>query len=137
MKFIVTILFILVQFVAVAQTAFIKEAVAKLDRALVSKDTISLKKLLHKDASYGHSNGWVENKQDVINHLLSGKLLYKKIESTDLEWKMTKDVASVRSKTELKYVLDGKDGELNLHVLQVWVKTNKGWQLIARQSTKI
>ena len=122
---------------AVAQTSFLKDAVSKFDRALVLKDTVVLKQLLHKNLSYGHSNAWLETKTELLKNLYNGKLGYFKIESKDLQWTATKDWANVRSTAEIKYLLDGKEGELKLHVLQVWIKTNKGWQMISRQSTKM
>lgn len=132
---IISLLF--VSSVSVAQTSFLKEAVAKLDKALVAKDTVVLKQILHKDLSYGHSNAWVEGKKDLMANLYNGKLTYQKIATKDLKWTTNKDCAIVRSTTEIEYLLDGKEGKLKMHVLQVWVKTNKGWQLLARQSTKL
>jgi hypothetical protein len=137
MKACLTILLFFVISNAFGQTTFLKEAVSKLDNALVKRDTIILKQLLHKDLTYGHSNGWVESKEELIKDLYSGKLEYNSIESSEYLWKTGSDWASVRSKAKVEYVMDGKKGELNLHVLQVWLKTNKGWQLVARQSTKI
>jgi hypothetical protein len=137
MKLVFGFLFLLVSFNATAQTDFLKQAALKLDVALVKKDTVTLNQLLHKDLSYGHSNAWVENKNEVISHLVTGKLVYKKIKSKDHQWRTGKDWATLRTKTEIEYVLDGKDGSLELHVLQVWLKTNKGWQMLARQSTKM
>ena len=137
MKIVVTILFLLVYSLSLAQTSFLKEAMAKLDKALIAKDTITLKQLLHKDLSYGHSNAWVETKEDVIKNLISGKLAYSKIESKDFLWTASKDWATVRTTSAINYLLDGKEGTLQLHVMQCWLKTNKGWQLIARQSTKL
>jgi hypothetical protein len=122
---------------SVAQTSFLKEAVAKLNKALIAKDTVVLKQLLHRDATYGHSNGWVETKADVINDLVTGKLTYSKIDTKNVKWIVNNNVATIRNSSEISFELDGKPGELNLHVLQVWLKTNKGWQLLARQSTKI
>ena len=137
MKKYLTILFVLFSSFTFAQTSFLKDAVAKLDKALIAKDTVVLKQLLHKDLTYGHSNGWVETKADVIKDLVSGKLAYNKIENKDVKWTVTDDISTMRSTTEVKYQLDGKVGELKLHVLQVWLKTNKGWQLLSRQSTKL
>lgn len=137
MKVIAAIVFCCFSFAAFGQSSFLKEAAAKLDRALVAKDTITLKQLLHKDVTYGHSNAWIETKEDIIKDLTSGKLVYHKIESRDTKWKVTNDLASVRSTAAIDFILDGKPGTLQLHVLQMWLKTNKGWQLIARQSTKI
>jgi len=137
MKFLSTILLLFVCFTGEAQTSFLKDAVARLDKALVEKDTVILKQLLHKDVTYGHSNGWVQTKQDVINDMVSGKLLYSKIESTDLKWTVSKDWTSVRSTTKVEATLNGNKLDLKLHILEVWQKTNKGWQMIARQSTKL
>lgn len=120
-----------------AQTSFIKQAVAKLDKALVERDTLVLKQILHNDLSYGHSNAWVETKTDLMKNLYNGKINYNKIENKDFTWVAGKDWANVRSTADINYVLDNKEGKLKLHVLQVWLKTNKGWQLLARQSTKI
>ena len=75
------------------QTSFLKDAVTKLDKALIAKDTVVLKQLLHKDITYGHSNGWVETKTDVIKDLVSGKLAYDKIESRGIKWTVTNKVS--------------------------------------------
>ena len=136
MKITVLFILLLVTTVSAAQTSFLKEAVAKLDKSLVTKDTAALKQVLHKDLSYGHSNAWVETKTNLLKNLYNGKLIYNKIKTSDQKWVTSKDWASVRSTTEIDFVLDGKEGHLRLHVLQVWTKTNKGWQLLARQSTK-
>lgn len=122
---------------SVAQTSFLKEAVAKLDKALITKDTIVLKQLLHRDVTYGHSNGWVETKAEVIKDLVTGKLAYSKIDTKNIKWIVTNNIATMRNNSEINFELDGKSGELLLHVVQVWLKTNKGWQLLTRQSTKI
>ena len=137
MKGKITILLLIVSSFTFAQSSFLKEAVVKLDKALVAKDTVVLKQLLHKDLTYGHSNGWIETKADVIKDLQVGKLAYDKIESKDLQWTVTNNIATMRSTTEVGFRLDNKPGELKLHVLQVWLKTNKGWQLLSRQSTKL
>ena len=137
MRIILTIVVLCLSNLIYAQTSFLKDAVLKLDRSLVQKDSTTLRQILHPELTYGHSNGWIETKKEVIADLFNGKLTYVKIESRDLKWKTGKDWASVRAVSEIKYKLDGKDGELKLHVLQVWLKTNRGWQLIARQSTKL
>jgi len=137
MKTIVTILLFFIYPLTFGQTNFLKEAVTKLDKALIAKDTITLKQLLHKDLSYGHSNAWVETKEELIKDLFSGKLSYNKIDSKDFIWTSSKDWATVRTTSAINFVLDGKEGELQLHVMQCWLKKNKGWQLVARQSTKL
>ena len=38
----------------------LKTAMQKLDKALLDKDEAVLKQVLHKNVSYGHSNGWIQ-----------------------------------------------------------------------------
>lgn len=115
----------------------VQENMKFLDEALVKKDTAALNRLLHENLSYGHSNGWVESKTDVIADLLNGKLSYVAIDSRALSAHNSADVTIVRTESKIKYVLDGKEGELKLHVMQVWQRVGYQWQLIGRQSTKV
>jgi hypothetical protein len=137
MRIFIAILTLFISSFSFGQTSFLKDAVSKLDKALIEKDTVTLKQLLHRNVTYGHSNGWVETKEDVIKDLASGKLVYYTIKSDSLAWKTEANWASVRSKTKAEVSVNGNKIELNLHILEVWLKTNKGWQLIARQSTKL
>lgn len=115
----------------------VQENMKFLDEALVKKDTAALNKLLHEKLSYGHSNGWIESKKEVIADLLNGKLSYTTIDSKELSSEFSGDITLVRTETKIKYVLAGKEGELKLHVLQVWMRVGYQWQLIGRQSTKV
>jgi hypothetical protein len=137
MRTVVIILLLFISSFTFAQTSFLTNAASKLDKALIEKDTVVLKQLLHAQATYGHSNGWVEKKEDVIRDLVTGKLAYKSIENKEVQWTTAKDWATMRCTSNVQYVLDGKEGALKLHVLQVWMKTGKGWQLISRQSAKL
>jgi hypothetical protein len=109
----------------------------KLDMALVQKDTVVLKKLLHDDLGYGHSNGWVENKTEMIENLVTGKMQYTSIQSESPVWKQTGDMVTLRTKSKIEFIVNGKEGTLDLFVLQVWKKEGNEWKLVARQSTKL
>ncbi len=136
MKQLLTIILFFVSIVSFAQQN-VEGSVRDLDQALVERDTAFLKEVLHKDLSYGHSNGWIETRSELIEHLFSGKLNYRKIESKVLSINEAGKVTIVRTESNIKYVLDGKEGELKLHVMQVWVLNKNGWQLLSRQSTKL
>jgi hypothetical protein len=137
MKATITICCCLLALAGWGQTSFLKEAATRLEKALVQRDTVTLKQLLHKDLRFGHSNGWVEKREDVVRHLVTRKLAYQAIRNSNADWTVTGEVATLRQTSEINYTLDGQAGNLRLHVLQVWLKTNKGWQLLARQSTKL
>jgi len=116
----------------------LKNAMQQLDKALLQKDETVLKSVLHKDLSYGHSNGWIQSKSDILNDFTSGKLTYNKIEnSSSAIIVITRDYATVKTNTNAEGVVNGTAFKLTLHIMQFWIKTKKGWQLIARQSTKL
>ena len=116
----------------------LKDAMKKLDKALIEKDYSTLQAVLHNDVSYGHSNGWVQNKQDIVNDLKSTKLVYDKIENSSVTIAaINENWATVRTNTRAEGSINQNAFNFNLHVLQVWLKTKTGWQLMARQSTKL
>lgn len=137
MKATLVITFLLVSLAASAQSRGLLPAVAALEQALVAKDTAALSRLLHPALSYGHSNGWVQTRAEVKADLLSGKLQYDTIRSGGTKWWSDGALATVQSQAHIAYRLNGSPGKLELHVLQVWRRTKDGWQLLARQSTKI
>src|SRR5438552_822734 len=139
MRFLFMICLMIAGLTVVAQTdtASLKDALSRLDKALLNKDEPALQQLLHKDVSYGHSSGWVQNKNDILADFKSGKLVYSKIENSSvIIVSQNKKWATVRTNTNAEGEIDHKPFQLKLHVLQVWIKTKKGWQLLARQSTK-
>jgi hypothetical protein len=114
----------------------LKKTLQTFDKALIEKDSLTLEKLLHAKVSYGHSNGWVENKKDIFSNQRTGYLKYDKIESGEADIIVSKKWASVRTKTHAEGTVNGTGFNIDLNVLQVWIKTKKGWQIVARQAAK-
>lgn len=113
-------------------------ALQKLDKALIQKDEPVLQSVLHENISYGHSNGWVQNKNDVLSDFKSGKLVYNLIESTSVTiLDIAENLATVKMNSNAEGFVNGNAFNLKMHVMQVWLKTKKGWQLYARQSAKL
>jgi hypothetical protein len=140
MRFFLTITLLFTSLIVLAQvdSVKLKNAMQKLDKALLEQDSLALTEVLYKDVSYGHSNGWVQTKKDVWDDFVSGKLIYKKIANSNSSIAaMNKKWATVRTNTAVDGKVNDKDFNMTLHVLQVWMKTKKGWQLFARQSAKI
>jgi hypothetical protein len=116
----------------------LKNAMQQLDKALLQKDEVVLKSILHKEVSYGHSNGWIQSKDDILNDFKSGKLTYNNIQNNSSAIvKISEKYATVKTNTNADGVVNGTEFKLMLHIMQFWVKTKKGWQLIARQSAKL
>jgi hypothetical protein len=112
-------------------------AIKDFDRALVSRDTITLKYLLEDQVSYGHSNGWIQTKKDVTADLYNGKIKYRDIKQADQEIVIEDKAASVRFTTTTDVEMGGKAMTFKLKVLQMWIWENAHWVLLARQSVKI
>ena len=135
--FVFTILFLVDSSFAQIDSIGLKETMQKLDKALLQKDEGVLKSVLHPDLSYGHSNGWIQSKSDVVNDLKNGKLVYNKIENNSSAIvNINKKWATVKTNTNAEGAVNGAAFKLTLHIMQFWMKTKKGWQLIARQSAK-
>jgi hypothetical protein len=92
---------------------------------------------LHADIAYGHSNGWVQTKNDVLKDMKSGYLVYQKIDNQSTAIAINKNYATVKERIAVEGMRDGNAFKLNLFVLHLWVKTKSGWQLLSRQSTKL
>lgn len=139
MKLLFTIALFFTGLITVAQidSLGLKEAMQKLDKALLEKNETVLKQVLHKNVSFGHSNGWIQRKDDILGDFKSGKLTYNKIENSSTAIiDISKKWATIKITTNAEGVVNGNTFKLTLHVLQVWMNTKKGWQLYARQSAK-
>lgn len=128
------------QYSAMAQkdTAAVLDAVQRFEKALMSKDSATVSALLHKDVEFGHSTGWVQLKKDVIGDMMSGFLVYAKIENNATLISAGKDKAIVKEWVTVSGARDGKAfTDLKLFVMEVWLQNKKGWQLFSRQGSKL
>lgn len=130
------ILFFLVGAVYAQDTSAVKHALDRMEQALVEKDSGTIKKLMHPKVLFGHSNGWLQNKTDVLSDMRSGYLVYKQFDRQSLSIQVDGKYAVVKEWLQVKGSTGGKEFNLKLFVLQQWVKTKKGWQLWIRQSAK-
>jgi Domain of unknown function (DUF4440) len=117
-------------------TTAVKEAVDRLEKALVERDSTVVKSLLHNKAQFGHSNGWVQNKDEVIRDMNNGYLRYVIIDRQSVSIKIDGKFAVAKEWMEVTGNKGGTDFKIKLFVLQQWIKTKKGWQLWIRQSAK-
>ncbi len=115
----------------------LKMAVDAFHNALIAKDTAKLKEMLSEQLVYGHSNGWKESRQEMINNLYNGTIQYLKIQSADEQVTIDGKTGCIRATLDIDVIMEGKTLPFRLHGLQVWVWKNKKWQLLSRQSVKL
>ena len=105
-------------------------------QALVNKNTVSINQQTDKALSYGHSNGWVQSKADVIKDLETGKIVYHSFKEDSLTITINESMANARFVADVKATLNGNTVNTHLKVLEVWVKKGKRWLLFARQAVR-
>jgi len=113
-------------------TATLKE----FHQALVNKNTASINQQTDKALSYGHSNGWVQTKADVIKDLETGYLVYHSYKEDSLNITINESMANARFVADINATLNGNTNTIHLKVLEVWVKKGKRWLLFARQGVR-
>lgn len=139
MKKLLVIVLLLNVFIADAQTDEEKLTLTlkEFHQALVKRNTVSINQQTDNTLSYGHSNGWVETKTDLIKNLETGYTSYKSIKEDSLLVTINGNVAHARFVGDYEVSLNGGNAAVyHLKVLEVWVRKGKRWLLFARQAVK-
>src|SRR6266487_122718 len=103
-------------------------------QALVQKNTASINQQTEKSLSYGHSNGWVQNKNDIIKDFETGLISYQTYREDSVQVSMSGNFANIRFVADIDATLRGNAISNHLKVLEVWVKKGRRWLLFARQA---
>jgi Domain of unknown function (DUF4440) len=140
MKLIITILFFALSVCVFAQTTDEQKlitTVKEFHQALVKKNTVSINQQTDKALSYGHSNGWIQTKADLIKDFETGKISYESYKEDSITVNINENLANVRFIADITATVNG-DVKNNYHlkVYEVWVKKGKRWVLFGRQATK-
>lgn len=112
----------------------VREAALAFNKAMIEKDSAALNKLMYKELVYGHSNGWLQIRKEVIDDLYNGTITYTKIEHPEMEVIMAGDVASLRTDGVYEADYEGAQKVFNLRVMQTWKYVDGRWQMLNRQS---
>ncbi|MCX6598210.1 MAG: nuclear transport factor 2 family protein [Acidobacteria bacterium] len=107
--------------------------------ATLAQDAPALDRLLHPQLIYSHSSGRLESKADIVNLAKAKKLPNTSMTTLgDQPVIFFGQTAIVRGNMDVgSKAADGSPTLLHLNVLYVWTRTSQGWQLVARQATKI
>ena len=107
----------------------------ELRNALINKDSVSLDDVLANDVTYGHSNGLIQTKAQLIRSVVSKEQDYKNITPSDLNIRVYDNTAVVTMKSTVIMNYQGSPLNMNMYITLTWIKKSK-WQLVARQSVK-
>lgn len=115
----------------------VSKNVMALHRGLVSGDTSVLHHLLDDQLTYGHSNGWIESKRELITNNFARKIIYQSISEDNISLQIKGSTAIARFHAIIKGLAGDKSFHLKLHVCQTWIETTNSWKLMARQAVKL
>ena len=119
----------------------IAQQIESLESLLINKNTAGLEEILHNDLTFGHSNGWVETKNSLLENLPTSKVSYTKfVKSNEPEIKIiweSNPLATVRREITAIGEYEKEAFQVDLKVLEIWIKQKNNWQLLARQSVEV
>jgi len=128
-------------FFAYSQNAIVQisDNILKMEQALIGKDSLVLQKILHADLSFGHSNAYIETKQELLDDMKTDKIVYTRFEKkNDIIFTFLSDNTIV-SRREIQAIGTFKqhDFDLDMNVLEIWILEHNEWKLLARQGVKM
>lgn len=135
-----TVLLLAISFCCKAQTSpqkQIADITNAMTKALLHPTKPVLDKLISADVSYGHSNGMVQSKPEIIENLLHGPFTFITIAIPSQTIKVLDKIAMVRQLMNVDYIEKGVKGKYKFGILLVWRQENNQWKLLARQAIKL
>ena len=110
-------------------------AVEDFRRAMVNARPEVILEKAAPDLSFGHSNGFVQTREQFAETVRSGEEVFKRVDLTNRKLKVVGDTAIERHHFSADIVYKGKLMNFELEIVEVWKKTDK-WRLLVRQAFK-
>jgi len=105
--------------------------------ALTTQNLAALDPLLADELLYCHSNGQVENKQQFLETVRTGRIRYESIDVHEFQARLYGEVAVGTGYITVQGSLGGQPMTLELRYTDVYAWRAGHWQLINWQSTRI
>ncbi len=103
--------------------------------AMISGDVEALAGLLHEDLIWTHSSGKTDNRTSFLEGIGSGVVRYLALETENVTVLNQGDVFVCHGLLTGRASRDGKEKSLVNRFLNVWVRRDDGYRMIAWQST--
>lgn len=113
----------------------VRSALQQFNTAAHKGDEATLNGLLSPDLIYVHSSGKVENKAECVAALVKSKPDFEV--APGLHINVYGNTALVHGKMIANTTQNGAPAKLQLDFMQVWVKSGKNWQMVARHTARI
>jgi ketosteroid isomerase-like protein len=103
-----------------------------------TKDSLTLEDLFAKQATYGHSHGNLQTREEAIKGVVKNKSNYTDTSVTILKVIIENNTAIVRHLFKAnEHKVDGTVTPLNFTMMLVWIKEKGKWRLMGRQAVSV
>lgn len=106
-------------------------------RWMINKQLDSLNAILDERVQYVHSNGWTENKKEIIEDIKSGKLTMTSVKVSEATARVYKGFVIVNGKGVFNVVMNGTPIDISLLYTEVYAKRQNGWLLVSRHANRL
>lgn len=104
---------------------------------LIHRRADSLDRVLDERIQYIHSNGWVQNKKEILDDMWTGKLVYQRVTIKDASVRVYGKAAVVTGTGTFEGINNGTAFNLELRYTEVYVLSDAGWKLVSRHSNRM
>ncbi len=105
--------------------------------AMVAADLGALGGLLSDALTWTHASARQDDKASLLAGLRGGHTRYLEIRRSEERVHLHGEVAVVTGVADMRASIDGAERQLRNRYTNVWAKSDKGWQMIAWQSTAV
>ena len=142
MKRLLVVLLVVIAFASNAQSKDEKQLIERTyllsHTVFGTKDSLTLEDLFAKQATYGHSHGNLQTREEAIKGISKNKSNYTDTSVTILKVIVENKTAIVRHLFKAnEHKADGSVAPLNFTMMLVWVKEKGKWRLMGRQAVSV
>jgi hypothetical protein len=97
----------------------------------------SLREVLDERMMFIHSSGWSQSKQEVMEDMTSGSLVYKKVDIKEAGVRLYDKTAVVVGSGRFSGEREGNPFDIDLRYTEVYVLKDKKWHLVSRHANRL
>ncbi|MBK9016377.1 MAG: nuclear transport factor 2 family protein [Saprospiraceae bacterium] len=105
--------------------------------AMTTKNLAFLRNVLADDLTYVHSNGLLENKEQHLANISSGKLVYSTMLPEEIKVRVHGKSAVITGIVKVTGILNEKPFDIRLRYTDFYIKEKGKWRLTAWQSLRL
>ena len=106
-------------------------------QAMVASDGAALERLLADDLSYGHSDGRVQGKSELLESLRTGKMRYRRLSAEEASARVYGCAGIVTAKASAEVETPERTLSVTLRYTATYAWLTDHWALVAYQSVRL